>query len=82
MPVLGEPYVPRDRKHLASLIQQQNLSYGALSVPGKLGKTTVYKVVTGQQPTISYPKAELIAKQLGKRVEDLFRLQYVEGEGD
>jgi hypothetical protein len=81
LPVLREPYIPRDRKQLADLIRQQNRSFRTLAVPGKLGKTTIHKVITGQQETISYPKAELIAAGLGKRVEDLFRPQYIE-EGE
>jgi hypothetical protein len=83
LPVLSEPYIPRNREQLASLIKEQNLSYEDLSVPGHLGKTTAYKIITGRQPTTSRPKAELIAKRLGKRFEDLFRPQYEDsGEGE
>ena len=80
MPVLAEPYVPRDRTQLARLMTEQNVSFRTLAVPGKLGKTTISKVFTGQQLTISYPKAELIAKGLNRTVEELFRPQYLEGE--
>lgn len=78
MPVLRQPYIPRDRQQLARLKAQQNQSFRTLAVPGKLGKTTISKVFSGQQETISYPKAELIAKGLGKRLEELFRPQYEE----
>lgn len=81
MPVLAKAYVPRDRNQLATLMREQNRSFGSLAVPGKLGKTTVYKVVKGQQETISYPKAELLARGLGKPVGELFRPQYEE-EGE
>lgn len=80
MPVLGDPYVLRNPADLARLMGEQNKSFRALAVPGKLGKTTIHKLLNGQQETISYPKAELIAKGLGKRLEELFRPQYEEGE--
>jgi hypothetical protein len=64
-------------------MEQQNKSFRTLAVPGKLGKTTIHKVLNGQQLTISYPKAELIATGLGVTVEEAgFRPQWVEGEGE
>lgn len=80
MPVLPEPFVLRDPDKLEDLMRQHNLSYRTLAQAAHIGKTPIHKLRTGQQKTVSYPKAERIAAALDVTVEELFRPQHVEGE--